>query len=65
MRPLAFLLLCLTPSLAHADFPARVVGVSDGDTLTVLTAEKKQVKVLEIRPEVDRSRWVNRARHVL
>ena len=32
------------PALA-ADYPARVVGVSDGDTITVLTPEKKQVKI--------------------
>ena len=37
-RPLAILLLLA--STAIADYPARVVGVSDGDTLTVLTAEK-------------------------
>ena len=38
------LALCPLPALA-ADFAARVVGVSDGDTLTVLTAEKRQVKM--------------------
>jgi len=30
---------------AAADFPARVVGISDGDTLTVLTADRRQVGV--------------------
>jgi endonuclease YncB( thermonuclease family) len=30
---------------AAADFSARVVGISDGDTLTVLTADRRQVKV--------------------
>ena len=48
MKRLATILLLLVlwplPALA-ADFAAKVVGVSDGDTLTVLTAEKRQVKV--------------------
>lgn len=38
------LALWTLPALA-ADFPARVVGVFDGDTLTVLTAEKRQMKI--------------------
>ena len=43
---LTVLILALWPLQAYAaDFLARVVGVSDGDTLTVLTAEKRQVKV--------------------
>ena len=44
MPLLLFLALWPLPALA-ADFAAKVVGVSDGDTLTVLTAEKRQVKV--------------------
>jgi hypothetical protein len=33
-------ILLPVPALA-ADYPARVVGITDGDTITVLTAEKK------------------------
>lgn len=41
-----FLLLALWPLPAvAADYAAKVVGVTDGDTITVLTAEKRQVKV--------------------
>jgi hypothetical protein len=35
-----FLLILPVPAIA-ADYPARVIGISDGDTITVLTAEKK------------------------
>ena len=41
---LLFLVLAASPALA-ADFAARVVGISDGDTLTVLRTDKTQVKV--------------------
>jgi Staphylococcal nuclease homologue len=41
---LVALLVFTAPSFV-ADYPARVVGISDGDTITVLTAEKKQVKI--------------------
>ena len=45
-RLIAGLILILLPlSALAADYPARVVGVTDGDTLTVLTAEKNQVKI--------------------
>lgn len=43
-RLLLFLLLLTSPAHA-ADFAAKVVGISDGDTITVLTAEKRQVKI--------------------
>jgi endonuclease YncB( thermonuclease family) len=46
MKRLLSLLILLLPSPAlAADFTAKVVGVSDGDTPTVLTAERRQVKV--------------------
>jgi endonuclease YncB( thermonuclease family) len=45
-RLIVTLILLILPIQALAsDYPARVVGISDGDTLTVLTAEKKQVKI--------------------
>jgi hypothetical protein len=46
MRLVALLLIVLAPTPSHAaDFSAKVVGISDGDTLTVLKADKTQVKI--------------------
>ena len=47
MRILLFLwcLLLAVPSWAADTIGGRVVGISDGDTITVLTLEKRQVKV--------------------
>jgi endonuclease YncB( thermonuclease family) len=45
-RLIAYLALLFLPIPAlAADYPARVVGVKDGDTLAVLTAQKEQVKI--------------------
>ena len=45
MKVLAPALLFLLAAQPAADFQARVVGVSDGDTLTVLKADRTQVKL--------------------
>ena len=42
---LPLLLLFVGHPVSPESYPARVVGISDGDTITVLTAEKKQVKI--------------------
>ena len=39
------LLLCAAASTAAADLPCKVVGVSDGDTITALCQGNEQVKV--------------------
>ena len=44
-RILTLLLLILVPSLAFADYPARVVGITDGDTLTILKVDHTQVRI--------------------
>ena len=41
----AIFLICLPLSAFAADYPARVVGISDGDTLTVLRDGRTQVKI--------------------
>jgi micrococcal nuclease len=40
-----FILLMLVSPAYAADYPAKVVGVTDGDTLTVLTARNTQVRI--------------------
>jgi endonuclease YncB( thermonuclease family) len=40
-----FVLLAFSPAVFATDLAGRVVGISDGDTFTLLTAEKRQVKI--------------------
>jgi micrococcal nuclease len=40
-----FLFLLLVSHAHAAEYPAKVVGITDGDTLTVLTSQKTQVKI--------------------
>ena len=45
MKSLLILALCLATCVQAADLRGRVVAVSDGDTVTVLDAERHQHKV--------------------
>jgi micrococcal nuclease len=45
MKRYVFIFLLFISQAHAAEYPARVVGITDGDTLTVLTAEKRQVKI--------------------
>ncbi|MDX7882110.1 thermonuclease family protein [Acinetobacter nosocomialis] len=46
MKYLALIpLLVSLSNYCHADFVAKVVGVTDGDTITVLDAQKNQVRI--------------------
>ena len=45
MKNLMFLFLCLSICVQAAELRGRVVAVSDGDTVTVLDAERQQHKV--------------------
>ena len=45
MKPVLFLFLCLSICVQAAELRGRVVAVSDGDTVTVLDADRHQYKV--------------------
>ncbi|UFN51663.1 thermonuclease family protein (plasmid) [Roseomonas sp. OT10] len=65
-RTFLALLLLATPALAE-EFRGRVVGLSDGDTITVLTPAREQVRVrlAEIDAPERRQPYGTRAREVL
>ncbi len=45
MLRLQIVLLALSPAIFEADLSGGVVGISDGDTFTLLTSDKQQVKI--------------------
>lgn len=63
----ALLLTLAAPLVFAAEISCRVVGVSDGDTFTCLTAEKRQVKVrmAEIDTPESKQPYGTRARQAL
>ena len=66
---LSCLLLCgvLSIALAASNYTGKVVGVHDGDTLTLLTADKRQIKVrlAEIDTPESRQPYGSRAKQAL
>ena len=56
----------LAPAICLADFTGRVVGVTDGDTITVLVdARQVKVRLTEIDAPEKRQAWGTKARQAL
>ena len=67
-KPLLFLILFLpTLAIASEPFEGKVIGITDGDTLKVLTDQKRQVKIrlAEIDTPEKKQPWGNRAKQAL
>jgi micrococcal nuclease len=45
MKPHYLIVLLFASSASAGEYGARVIGITDGDTLTVLTAQKTKVKI--------------------
>jgi endonuclease YncB( thermonuclease family) len=63
----ALLLACLCLPVTAATYTGRVVGISDGDTLTVLDAEQRQrkIRLAGIDAPEKRQAWGQRAQQFL
>jgi endonuclease YncB( thermonuclease family) len=63
----ALLLACLCLPVTAATYTGRVVGISDGDTLTVLDAERRQhkIRLAGIDAPEKRQAWGQRAQQFL
>ena len=61
------MLLALTAAASAAELRGQVVGVHDGDTLTLLTSEREQarIRLAEIDAPETRQPWGTRARQAL
>lgn len=60
-------LLYLSPSIQAANLHGKVVGISDGDTITILTPDKQSIKVRLVEidaPEKDQP-WGQKSKQAL
>ena len=64
---LSFFLACLLFPLSTLAFPARVIGITDGDTVKVLTKENELLKIrlAEIDTPERKQPWGTRAKQAL